>query len=117
MAKSLPQSVRDVLQDKAYGHLVTYNRDGSAQVTMVWVDAEGDEVLVNSEAKRLKVKNLQCDPRYPLGARSEQPPGQLIIRGEATVTQAGARDHIDKLAKRYLGSTSTGSTSRAMCVS
>ena len=41
----LPQSVKKLLQDKAYGHVVTYNDEGSVQLTMVWMDVEGDEVL------------------------------------------------------------------------
>jgi hypothetical protein len=31
--------VRKILQDKAYGHVVTFNADAKPQVTMVWVDA------------------------------------------------------------------------------
>mgnify|MGYP001613814222 CR=1 FL=1 len=53
MAISLPQSVKKVLQDKAYGHVVTFSRDGKPQLTMVWIDVEDDEVLFNTAQARL----------------------------------------------------------------
>jgi hypothetical protein len=48
----LPQSVKNLLQDKAYGHVVTYNDKGNAQLTMVWMDVEGDEVLFNTSHRK-----------------------------------------------------------------
>jgi hypothetical protein len=44
---TLPQSVKKLLQDKAYGHVVTFNAQGHPQLTMVWLDVDGDEVLFN----------------------------------------------------------------------
>ena len=71
---------------------------------MIWVDVDGDEVLVNSEAKRLKVRNVKRDPRVVLSMQDpSSPQGNLIIRGTATVTENGALENIDRLAKRYLG--------------
>jgi hypothetical protein len=51
MPVALPQSVKRVLEDKAYGHVVTFNPNGQPQVTMVWMDVEGNEAL-----KRLIVR-------------------------------------------------------------
>ena len=45
----LPQSVKKLLQDKAYGHVVTYNDKGTAQLTMVWMDVDGDDVVFSGE--------------------------------------------------------------------
>jgi len=63
MAIKLPASARKVLQDKAYGHVVTFGADGRPQATMVWVDAEGDEVLFNTAEGRKKPQNLRRDSR------------------------------------------------------
>src|SRR5436853_619939 len=48
MPIALPQSVKKLLQDKAYGHVVTFNAQGKPQLTMVWMDVDGNEVLFNT---------------------------------------------------------------------
>ena len=63
MAIKLPDSVKKILQDKAYGHVITFGAGGKPQVTMVWVDIDGDEVVFNTAEGRLKPKNLRSDPR------------------------------------------------------
>ena len=104
MAIALPPSVKKILQDRAYGHVITFNADGRPQVTMVWMDVEGDEVLFNTAEGRLKSKNLRRDPRVIISVqdRSDQQ-SYLVFHGKATVSEAGADAHIDKLAKRFLG--------------
>ena len=104
MAIPLPQSVRKIMQDKAYGHVVTFNADGKPQVTMVWVDVDGDEVLFNTADGRLKPRNLRRDPRVIISVQDRNDPqSYMVFHGKASVTEAGADDHIDKLAKRFLG--------------
>ncbi|HEV8640435.1 MAG TPA: PPOX class F420-dependent oxidoreductase [Methylomirabilota bacterium] len=104
MAMALPQSVKKILQDKTYGHVVTRNADGTPQVTMVWMDVEGDEVLFNTADGRLKPKNLRRDPRVIVSVQDRNDPqSHMVLRGKASVTEAGADQHIDKLAKRFLG--------------
>jgi PPOX class probable F420-dependent enzyme len=104
MAIALPQSVKKIMQDKAYGHVVTFNADGKPQVTMVWMDAEGDEVLFNTADGRLKPKNLRRDPRVIIAVQDRNDPqSHMVFHAKATVTEAGADDHIDKMAKRFLG--------------
>jgi PPOX class probable F420-dependent enzyme len=104
MAIPLPQSVRKIMQDKAYGHVVTFNADGKPQVTMVWMDVDGDEVLFNTADGRLKPRNLRRDPRVIISVQDRNDPqSYMVFHGKASVTEAGADDHIDKLAKRFLG--------------
>jgi PPOX class probable F420-dependent enzyme len=104
MAIPLPQSVKKLLQDKAYGHVVTYNDKGSAQLTMVWMDAEGDDVLFNTSEGRRKSQNLRRDPRIIVSVQDRNDPqAHAVFYGKARVTEAGADEHIDKLAKRFLG--------------
>ena len=104
MAIALPQSVKKILQDKAYGHVITLNAAGKPQLTMVWTDVEGDEVLFNTAEGRLKPKNLRRDPRIVISVQDRNDPqSYMVFHGKASVTEAGADEHIDKLAKRFLG--------------
>jgi PPOX class probable F420-dependent enzyme len=100
----LPQSVKKLLQDKAYGHVVTYNDKGTAQLTMVWMDVDGDDVLFNTSEGRRKSQNLRRDPRTIVSVQDRNDPqAHAVFYGKARVTDAGADEHIDKLAKRFLG--------------
>jgi len=104
MAIKLPDSAKKLLQDKAYGHVVTVGANGRPQTTMVWVDAEGDEVLFNTAEGRKKQQNLRRDPRVIVSVQDRNnPQAYLIVHGTATITESGADAHIDKLAKRFLG--------------
>lgn len=104
MPIALPQSVKKIMQDKAYGHVTTFNAEGKPQVTMVWADVDGDEVMFNTTEGRLKEKNLRRDPRIIISVQDRnEPQSYMVFHGKASVTDAGADDHIDKLAKRFLG--------------
>jgi PPOX class probable F420-dependent enzyme len=104
MAIKLPQSVKKILEDKAYGHVITTNQDGRPQVTMVWLDVDGDEVLFNTAEGRLKPSNLRRDPRVTVSVQDRNDPqAYMTIHGKASVSETGADAHIDKLAKRFLG--------------
>jgi PPOX class probable F420-dependent enzyme len=104
MPIALPQSVRKILEDRAYGHVVTYNANGQPQVTMVWIDVDGDDVVFNTAEGRLKPKNLRRDPRIVISVQDRNDPqSYMVFHGKASVTEAGADAHIDKLAKRFLG--------------
>jgi PPOX class probable F420-dependent enzyme len=104
MAIALPQSVKKILEDKAYGHVITYGPSGKPQVTMVWVDVDGDDVVFNTAEGRLKPKNLKRDPRVIVSVQDRNDPqSYMVFHGNATVSEAGADAHIDKLAKRFLG--------------
>ncbi len=104
MAIALPEPVRKVLEDKAYGHVITFGANGRPQVTMVWLDVEGDEVLFNTAEGRVKPKNLRRDPRVIISVQNRNDPqSYMVLHGTATITEAGADAQIDKLAKRFLG--------------
>lgn len=104
MAIALPQTVKKILEDKAYGHVITFDASGKPQVTMVWVDIDGDEVVFNTAEGRLKPKNLRNDPRIIISVQDRNDPqAYMAFHGTASISEAGADAHIDKLAKRFLG--------------
>ena len=106
MAITLTEAQKRLFTEgKNFIFLATLMKDGSPQVTPVWVDLDGDQILVNSEQKRVKTRNVRRDPRVAL---SVQEPGNpyryLEVRGRvAEITTDGAAAHIDKLAQKYLG--------------
>lgn len=104
MAIKLPESVKKILEDKAYGHVITFGPGGRPQVTMVWMDVDGDDVLFNTAEGRLKPRNLRHDPRVIISVQDRNDPqSYMVFHGQASVSEAGADPHIDKLAKRFLG--------------
>lgn len=104
MAIKLPESVKKVLEDKAYGHVITFNAKGQPHVTMVWMDVDGDEALFNTAEGRVKPKELRRDPRIIVSVQNRSDPqSYVVLHGIATITEAGADAEIDKLAKRFLG--------------
>lgn len=98
-------SHRDLFKKKAFAHLATIMPDGSPQVTPVWVDAEGETILVNSAKGRQKDVNMRSRPRVALSIQDpENPYRYLEVRGMvAEITEKGADALINKLAKKYLG--------------
>jgi PPOX class probable F420-dependent enzyme len=105
MSQSIPDKYRDLFTKRAFASLATLMPDGSSQVTPVWVDLEGDLVLVNTARGRQKDKNMRRDPRVALAIIDpENPYRYLEIRGRVSeITEEGADAHIDKMAKKYLG--------------
>lgn len=107
MAQAIPEKYRDLLDfnKKAFANLATVNSDGTPQVTPVWVDYDGNYVLVNSARGRRKDKNMQHNAAVALSILDpENPYRYLEIRGRvAEITEDGAAEHIDKMAQKYIG--------------
>jgi PPOX class probable F420-dependent enzyme len=101
----IPADAVHLLEGTHLAHVATINADGSPQVTPVWVDHDGDTVLINTARGRLKDRNLARDPRVSISIVDAANPYQpLLIQGKAVeITEEGADAHIDKLAQRYLG--------------
>ena len=90
---------------KALANLGTVMADGSPQVTPVWFDYDGKVIGVNSAKGRVKDLNMRRDPHVALSiVDPENPYRYLALRGRVVeITETGADDHIDRLAKKYLG--------------
>ncbi|OLC17779.1 MAG: PPOX class F420-dependent enzyme [Candidatus Rokubacteria bacterium 13_1_40CM_69_27] len=96
---------RDILDKKAFAHLATVGRDGTPQITPVWIDFDGTHIRFNTARGRVKDRNLQRNPRVALAIQDPDNPYRYVqIRGRvAEMTERGADTHIDALAKKYLG--------------
>jgi PPOX class probable F420-dependent enzyme len=105
---TLPESARELLESGALAHLVTLNRDGSPQLSCVWVGLEDGEIVSGHLGGRQKLRNVARDPRVALSIEGTlvQPPGlkqYLVVHGRARITDGGAADLLQRLAHVYLG--------------
>lgn len=106
MAETIPEKYLDLLTSKiAFAHLATLMPDGWAQVTPVWCDYEGGVLRINSARGRTKDRNMRREPRVTLCLSDpDNAYRYLEIRGRIVeITEKGADEHINKLAKKYLG--------------
>jgi PPOX class probable F420-dependent enzyme len=101
----LSEKQAKLFQDRNWGNLVTLRADGSPHVTPVWVDYDGENVLVNSARGRAKVRHIERDPRVAIDVlpAEDQQSGYVAVTGTADLVDEGANEMIDKLAKKYLG--------------
>jgi hypothetical protein len=105
MAAQIPEEFRDLLMEKkAFAHLATVSASGEPHSTPVWVDAEGDCVLVNSAKGRLKDRHMRENGRVALSIIDpDDPYRHIAIRGRVVaMTEKGADAHIDAMAQKYL---------------
>jgi len=104
---TLTEAQAQLLLDKNIGTLATLRADGSPQVTPVWVDWDGEYVLINTLRARAKPGQVERDPRVELAVYdSENPYRHVRISGTAETTTEGAEEHIDKLSQKYVGEPS-----------
>ena len=99
-------SVRKLFEGKNFVFISSIMRDGSPQVTPTWVDIENGNILVNTAIGRIKHKNISRDPRVALAIADQNNPYDMItVRGRTIeqVTGDAAEEHIDKMAKKYIG--------------
>lgn len=102
---AIPQSYRDLFDKKSFAHLATVGRDGTPQVTPVWIDYDGTHIRFNTARGRVKTKNLERNPAVALSVQDPENPYRYVqVKGRVTeMTEKGADEHIDALAKKYLG--------------
>jgi len=105
MPDTFSPQARALFATKALAHVATVGEDGAPYVTPVWVDLEGDEILINTALGRVKARHLANDPRVALSMTDpDDPEVGLAVRGTVSrFTTEGADDAIDRLAKKYLG--------------
>lgn len=104
MTATIPESHKDLLLGKNFASVATLMPDGSPQVTPVWIDFDGTDVVFNTADGRQKARNLDRDKRVAVSVFDSANPYRYIqIRGVVdTKTTNGADEHIDKMAKKYL---------------
>jgi PPOX class probable F420-dependent enzyme len=101
----ITEPVAKLLEGRNLAFVATLMKDGWPQITPTWVDIEDGKILVNTAEGRLKQKNLSRDARIAISVADQNNPYHMVtVRGRVVEqTNAGADEHVDKLAKKYLG--------------
>jgi PPOX class probable F420-dependent enzyme len=103
--KEITPEVEKLFKDKNFASFATTMDDCSPQVTPVWVDYDQGNILINTAEGRTKLRNVSKNPKVALSVTDSSNPYTMVsIRGRIVErTSQGADEHIDKMAKKYLG--------------
>jgi len=105
MSVKIEGRAEELLKAKNFCNVASLRADGTVHGVPVWVDIQDSRPVLNSAEGRSWVRNLERDPRITLTVQNlENPYEYLEIRGRvAERTRDGADEHIDSLAKKYMG--------------
>ena len=105
MAKTtLTDKQAQLFLGRNFGALASLYPDGSPMVTPVWVDWDGEHVLLNTLKSRAKPGQVERDSRVEVVVVSSENPYQHVrVKGRARLVDEGAEEHIDKLSEKYVG--------------
>jgi PPOX class probable F420-dependent enzyme len=99
----IPESHVDILSKKSFAHVATLNADGSPQVTPVWVDYDGEYILINSAKGRKKDRNMRARPQVGVSVQDPDNPYRYLgVQGVVEeITEEGASEQIHRLSHKY----------------
>jgi PPOX class probable F420-dependent enzyme len=105
MADTLSTKARELIARPVLASLTTLGKDGSPQVTPLWIDRDGDDLIFNTAKGRVKERHMENDPRVAVSVVDPDDQYNVVaVRGTVIdITTDGADEHIDALAKKYLG--------------
>jgi len=105
MTDKLSDKARQLIARPVLATLATVAADGGPQVTPLWIEVDGDDLLVNTARGRAKARNVERDQRVAVSVIDPDDPYNVVaVRGTVVeVTTEGPDAHIDRLAKKYLG--------------
>ncbi len=107
--RALTPEAREVVESGALAHLVTTNRNGTPQISCIWVGLDGDEIVCGHlSGAQQKLKNVARNPRVALSieAPARNAIGMqhyLVVHGHARITEGGAPELLQRLALTYVG--------------
>jgi PPOX class probable F420-dependent enzyme len=105
----LNAAARELIAAGALAHLATVNKDGSPQVSVIWVGLDGDDLVSGHlDPGQLKMRNMARDPRVAIsieapGANAIGLRDYLIVHGRVRLTEGGAPELLSRLAQTYIG--------------
>lgn len=94
----------ELLKGLNFGVIATVGENGRLQTSVVWVDTDGENVLVNTTNKRAKGRNLRANPRVSISVWDNEDPYRYFeVEGPVELVDEGANEHISELSRRYEG--------------
>jgi PPOX class probable F420-dependent enzyme len=105
MSQRIEGPAAALLQGRNFCNVATLRADGSVLSVPVWVDIEDGQPVLNTAEGRAWPTNLERDPRITLTVQNMENPYEYIeVRGRVSArTTEGADEHIDAMAKKYIG--------------
>ncbi len=107
----LDPTVRDLAKEPNFAAFSFHPSSGDIATHVMWVDADDEHVLINTEVERAKAKAVAKDPRVTVMIWDRESPYRYAeVRGRVVATDSGpsARSHIDELSQRYTGADYAG---------
>ncbi len=104
MPENFTPAARAIFDKTVLAHVASLGADGGPNVTPVWVELDGDNIVINTALGRAKARNLANDARVAVSLTDPDDPYVVIaVRGTVVgFTTDGADENIDRLAKKYL---------------
>lgn len=101
----LPPAAVSLAQGPNLATVVTLMSDGQPQALPMWIDSDGEHLLVNTEPQRQRSRNVGRDPRVTVLIQGPTPWEWAEVRGRVveTIGEPRAREHIDELSQKYTG--------------
>jgi PPOX class probable F420-dependent enzyme len=103
MPVAIPETHVDFFQKPVHGVLTTITPDGSPESSIIWVDYDGEYILINPTLQSQKGRNMRANPKVAILVIDPKDSSRWIeLRGHVReMTQQGAEAHADKLTQRY----------------
>lgn len=102
----LDPAIRALAQGPNYATITAMLSSGRMMTQIMWVDADDDHILMNTEAGRAKYVALEADPRATVMVWDHNDVmhyGEVRGRVVDIVRGDRARAHIDELSMKYRG--------------
>jgi PPOX class probable F420-dependent enzyme len=104
MTTTLSTAAKALVQRPVIANVATVDNEGRPQLTPVWIDLDGDDLVFNTAKGRVKTANLEHNPHVAVSVVDpDNAYNVVVVRGTVEGTEQGADAHIDSLAKKYLG--------------
>lgn len=104
MTDTFTPASRAIFAKTVLAHVASLDADGAPNVTPVWVELDGDDIVINTALGRAKARNLASDARVAISLTDpDDPYTNIAVRGSVVSFSAeGADEGIDRLAKKYM---------------
>ncbi len=108
MIEQLSEAALQLLGSAAVATVVTLNADGSPHLSSAWLGVEDGEIVLGTLDDQRKLRNLRRDPRIAVTVQSDRINEwglreYLVVNGTARVTEGGAPELLQRLARTYIG--------------
>lgn len=108
MIDQLSDAALELLGSAAVATVATIDADGSPHLSAAWVGVEDGEIVIGTLGDQRKLRNLRRDPRIALTVQSDRVNEwglreYLVVKGTARITEGGAPELLQRLARIYLG--------------